>query len=151
MVLYQPQLPNISQGQSANGSATIVFFNQPTPGAPNPAINVNPNGGGFMINEVLANNASLAQGGRTPDWLELSNGTTSTVNLADLSLTDDSLQPRKFVFTAGTQLAPGGFLQVLCDDGQPQTNNNTGFALKSPAARFTCLIRLQRRRTIEFR
>ncbi|HEY2951408.1 MAG TPA: lamin tail domain-containing protein, partial [Verrucomicrobiae bacterium] len=132
-ITYQPQRLNVSQGRSPNGSANIVFFDTPTPGAPNPLVTgPAPNGGVLVINEVLAANASIAEvNGRTPDWIELYNGTTNTANLADLSLTDDTLQPRRFVFGAGTTLAPGGYLRVLCDDGRPATTNNTGFALKS--------------------
>src|SRR6185503_19220850 len=70
-VFYQSQLPNISQGRSPNGSSNIVFLSTPTPGAPNPLISVNPGGGALVINEVLANNASLAEPPdfRTPDWI----------------------------------------------------------------------------------
>ena len=70
-----------------------------------------------MINEVLANNASGLEDGRTPDWVELYNGTTNTLNLADYSLTDDTLQPRRFVFAAGVTMSPGAYLRVLCDPG----------------------------------
>jgi hypothetical protein len=92
----------------------------------------------LVINEVLANNSSLGEAqfgaGATPDWIELYNGTTNTVNLADLSLSDDTLQPRRFVFAAGTTLAPAAWLRVVCVPGN--TNNagplvNTNFALKS--------------------
>jgi hypothetical protein len=135
VVAYGSQRPDISQGRSPNGSATIVFFDQPTPGAPNPLAVTTPTGGALVINEVLASNASLAElDGRVPDWIELYNGTSETVNLGDLSLTDDTQQPRRFVFPAGVQLASGGYLRVLCDDGLPASTNNTGFGLKSTGA-----------------
>lgn len=35
-IVYGPQSSDVSQGRSPNGSSTIAFFNQPTPGAPNP-------------------------------------------------------------------------------------------------------------------
>lgn len=35
-VVYGPQSTDVSQGRTPNGSATFGFFNQPTPGAPNP-------------------------------------------------------------------------------------------------------------------
>lgn len=35
-IIYGPQSSDVSQGRTPNGAAQIVFFNQPTPGAPNP-------------------------------------------------------------------------------------------------------------------
>jgi hypothetical protein len=35
-VVYGPQSTDISQGRSPNGTGTIAFFSQPTPGGPNP-------------------------------------------------------------------------------------------------------------------
>ena len=95
-------------------------------------ISVNPGGGALVINEVLANNASITETDlRTPDWIELYNGTASSVSLDDLSITDNTLLPRRFVLPSGVNLAPGAYLRILFDDGRPATNNNTGFALKS--------------------
>ncbi|MFM1770623.1 MAG: Inner spore coat protein, partial [Verrucomicrobiota bacterium] len=133
-VYYQPQYLNRSQGRSPNGSSTIVYFNVPTPGAPNPiSIGPEPNGNAVVINEVLANNRSLAEAGRTPDWVEIYNGTAAPVTLDDMSLTDNTLQPRRFVFGTGTVLGPGQFLRVLCDTGATNAGPlvNTNFALKS--------------------
>jgi len=131
-VVYQPQQPNISQGRNPNGGMDIVFFDTPTPGAPNPLVTgPAPFGGALVINEVLANNAALAENGRTPDWVELYNGTTNTIDLSDFSLTDSTLLPRKFAFSNNTQIAAGGYLRILCDDGRPATNNNTGFGLRA--------------------
>ncbi|MEY2410199.1 MAG: hypothetical protein QOF48_2869, partial [Verrucomicrobiota bacterium] len=134
-VLYQPQLPNISQGRSPNGSSNIVFLSTPTPGAPNPLVALVTAAGGLVINEILANNASLAEtigtNVATPDWIEIYNGTTNNATLADLSLTDDTLQARRYVFGPGVILPPGAYLRLLCDGGSAATTNNTGFALKS--------------------
>lgn len=137
-IWYQAQQPNISQGRSPNGAGAIVFFNTPTPGAPNPLVGgPAPFGGALVINEVLALNASLVENGRTPDWAELYNGTTNDINLSNLSLTDNTLQPRRFVFPSGTTIASGGYLRVLCDTGatnQPLSGStilNTNFALGS--------------------
>jgi hypothetical protein len=133
LVLYGPQWPNISQGRSPNGSSTIALFSTPTPGAPNPLVTgPAPSGGALVLNEVLALNATGTESdGRTPDWVELYNGTTNTFDLSDMSLSDDATRPRRWVFPAGTTLAPGGHLRVLCDGGRPASTNNTGFGLKS--------------------
>jgi len=136
-VVYQPQQPNISQGRNPNGGGALVFFATPTPGAPNPIVSGPPPfGGALVINEVLASNTGVPEapsGGapRTPDWVELYNGTTNVIDLADFSLTDDTLASRKFVFSNNTQIAAGGYLRVRCDDGLPATNSNTGFGLRA--------------------
>ncbi|HET6408472.1 MAG TPA: lamin tail domain-containing protein [Chthoniobacteraceae bacterium] len=36
IIVYGPQSSDVSEGRTPNGGASIVFFNQPTPGAPNP-------------------------------------------------------------------------------------------------------------------
>jgi hypothetical protein len=135
-VWYQPQQPNVSQGRSPNGAATLVFFGTPTPGAPNPIVSgPAPFGGALVFNEVLAINSSLAEvlGTNiiTPDWVELYNGTTNPIDLGNLSLTDNSTQPRRFVFAPGTQITPGGYLRLLCAGNLPAATNNTGFGLSA--------------------
>ncbi|HEY2251869.1 MAG TPA: hypothetical protein VGH74_12440, partial [Planctomycetaceae bacterium] len=37
-IVYGPQTSDISEGRTPNGTSTIAFFNQPTPGGPNPGI-----------------------------------------------------------------------------------------------------------------
>ncbi len=37
-VVYGPQTSDISEGRTPNGADTIAFFNQPTPGGPNPGV-----------------------------------------------------------------------------------------------------------------
>ncbi len=134
LIYYQAQRLNFSQGRSPNGGSAIVFLDTPTPGSPNPLITVTPQGGALVVNEVLANNASIAEAGRTPDWVELYNGTANSVDLSGMSLTDDTLQPRRFVFAPGTTLASAARLRVICDTGGtpgPGPLVNTNFALKS--------------------
>lgn len=140
IVMYGPQRENVSQGRTPNGSSTIAFLSQPTPGAPNPAASgAAPYGGALVINEVMAANTAEAvtfvAGGVTntvtPDWVELYNGTTNMLALDDLSLTDDTTQPRRYVFPAGTTLPPGGFLRLYCDGALPLTNNSAGFGLNA--------------------
>ena len=130
IVMYQPQWKNISQGRSPNGSSTIVYFTQPTPGSPNPLISTTPGSGSLVINEVLAiNNALYESDGSTPDWIELYNGTANTIDLGDYSLSDDAQTPRRFVFAQGTVILPGQYLRIFCDNNKPASTNNTGFAL----------------------
>ena len=37
-VVYGPQSSDVSEGRTPNGTSTIAFFNQPTPGGPNPGV-----------------------------------------------------------------------------------------------------------------
>ena len=95
---------------------------------------------GLVLNEVLARNASFTNAGGTnlADWVELYNPSTSSFDLAGLSLTDTLDQPRRWVFPAGATLAGGSYLVVRFDDQAPPTALaggvlNTGFALNGEA------------------
>ena len=85
-----------------------------------------------VLNEVFASNQSYTNAaGRTPDWVELFNTATNTVDLSDMSLTDDPKTPRAWVFPAGSTIAPGAHLVVEFDNGLPASTNNTGFGLSA--------------------
>lgn len=133
-VLYGPQSSSVSQGRSPSGSSNIVSFTTPTPLAANQAP-AQP-GGQLVINEIVTKNRTGLTGpdGSAVDWLELYNPTAAAIDLADLSLSDQSSAPRKWVFPSGTTVASAGYLIVVCDPNlAPSTNNagilNTGFAL----------------------
>ncbi len=129
-VLYAPQYADVSQGLSPNGSSNYVYFAQPSPGAPN-AVATSTNQG-VILNEILAINTGVKEAdGSSPDWIELYNLGTNAVDLLDLSLTDDSTVPRRFVFTNSTIIAGQGYLRMLCDGGRPASATNTGFGLKT--------------------
>lgn len=85
-----------------------------------------------VLNEVLAHNATLADGdGVIADWIELFNPAADPVDLTDLSLTDDPARPRRWVFPAGTTMAAGQRLVIRSDGSSPASATNTGFGLKS--------------------
>jgi hypothetical protein len=87
------------------------------------------------LNEILASNHSFTNAsGATPDWIELYNTSTNSVNLAGLSLSDDPNAPRKFVFAPGTTIPASGFLVMYCDNNSPSSSNNTGFNLSASGA-----------------
>ena len=44
IISYGPQHTDISEGRKPDGSEIFAFFNQPTPGAPNPGVSNSPNG-----------------------------------------------------------------------------------------------------------
>ena len=95
----------------------------------------------IVINEVLANNASFT----TPDgsfsgWIELYNTSASAVNVADMSLTDDTADARKWVFPAGSSVPANGYLVVFCNpllaaSTTNVANMNAGFGLNTAGDR----------------
>ncbi|MEO6035064.1 MAG: lamin tail domain-containing protein, partial [Verrucomicrobiota bacterium] len=89
-------------------------------------------GGGLVINEVLANNQTVAEtDGTTPDWVELFNESDGTLDLSGLSLTDDVTNPRRYVFTSNTLLGAKSHFRIRFDPNQPASATNAGFGLKA--------------------
>ncbi len=83
-----------------------------------------------VLNEVFAANHSITNAnGATSDWVELFNPTTNTLNLGDLSLSNDPNNPRKYVLAGGTTLAPNRHLMIYFDNDLPASTNSTGFSL----------------------
>jgi hypothetical protein len=84
----------------------------------------------IVLNEVLASNHSSTNAdGGTSDWVELLNVGTNELNLADLSLTDDPNNTRKYVFGVNSTIPAGGYLLIYCNNDLPPSANNTGFSL----------------------
>jgi hypothetical protein len=91
-----------------------------------------PGAGGIVINEVLPINATLQNpDGSFVGWIELFNPTGSAVDISDMSLSDDTTVPRKFVFPAGSSIPAGGYLVVYCNPSTLVSPTNTGFALSA--------------------
>ncbi len=64
----------------------------------------------IRINEVVASNSiHLDEDGDSPDWLELHNYGTSTVNLSNWTLSDDEDNPQKWAFP-NINLTPDSYL-----------------------------------------
>jgi len=104
---FGPQQEDISYGRSVDGGDIWQFFENPSPGAANsPAGDSND----LVINEFMADNKTTiedpAESGEFPDWIELFNGTSDTVILSGMFLTDDLNDPMKWQirtpFTGGT-------------------------------------------------
>src|SRR5438445_9402396 len=84
----------------------------------------------IVLNEVLANNQTFTNlNGHTADFVEIYNPSTNTLDLSDLSLSDDPNAPRKGVFPANTALAASGYLLVDFDAASPLAGTNTGCGL----------------------
>jgi hypothetical protein len=85
-----------------------------------------------VLNEVLADSAALTNAaGVVTDWIELYNPNTNAVDLADMSLSDDSTTPRKWVFPPSSNVPAQGFLVIEFDGNAPVSATNTGFGLNS--------------------
>jgi len=113
--------------QQFQGSADIVF------GMRIIGIeHIDPGAAGLRINEVLANNGSIAQpDGSTPDWVEFYNPSDSAVDLAGMSVSDSTLTPDRFVFPAGSVVPARGYRAIRFDADRPPSSTNTGFGLNA--------------------
>ncbi len=95
-------------------------------------------GADVVLNEIMADNQSaVVNGGKTPDWVELYNTTSSTKDLSGMSLSDDPLVPRKFVFPSSTTIDGQSRLIVWCDDASSAPGLHTGFGLSATGQKVT--------------
>jgi hypothetical protein len=92
-------------------------------------------GRSVVLNEVLASNAGLTNvSGGTPDWVELFNPGSTTIDLGGMSLTDDPALPKRWLIPAGVSLPSQSYLRIRFDADQPATlvavpDLNAGFGL----------------------
>lgn len=87
-----------------------------------------------IINELMASNASSIADpqGEFDDWIELHNITDEEVDLTGRHLSDESDNPRKWAFPAGTTIPPNGFLIVWADeDGGATPGLHASFKLSA--------------------
>src|SRR4030095_16227543 len=86
----------------------------------------------IRINEVLAQNSAAANhSGTFPDMIELFNPGTLPVDLSGMSISDDPLNPRNFVFPpASPTLASGTYLVIYANNADATGGIHTGFSLK---------------------
>jgi len=80
---------------------------------------------GLIINEVVSSSrySYLTEDGQAADWIELYNGSDSSMSLAGMTLSDDEKDPLKCELPAVTVPAHG-YLLVLCDG---KTDAEDGF------------------------
>ena len=78
----------------------------------------------LILNEIVASNqASLYdEDGNTPDWIEIYNTSSSTVDLQGYGLSDDIEDPYKWMFETG-QIAGGGHTIIFASDKHRQSLN----------------------------
>ncbi|MBT8079594.1 MAG: CotH kinase family protein [Gammaproteobacteria bacterium] len=90
--------------------------------------------GCVRINEAVSTNSlHNDQFGESPDWFELYNNGSETVELADYSLTDDPDIPDKWVFPAGSTLGANQYLLIWASDRDTVVNgeHHTNFKISS--------------------
>ena len=82
------------------------------------------------INELVASNQNgLEDGGTYPDWLELYNAGSESVDISGWYLTDDLGDKKKWKLPAKTTLKKGEYLVILCDSDPEQGDLHTNFDL----------------------
>jgi len=76
--------------------------------------------GDVVVNEFLASNSAGAQNEQDEyaDWIELFNNTTSDIDLAGFTLSDDINKPTKFTFPAKSIIPAKGYLAVWADENK---------------------------------
>lgn len=89
----------------------------------------------LKINEICTSNKNSLkdESGASPDWLELYNAGTETIDLGGIGLSDGKKNRYKFTFPSGTALASGGYLVVLCDNTDTVTATEYHAAFKLSA------------------
>lgn len=101
----------------------------PTPGAANTAASAAAqaetmaaaNAAKVFISEVSAGvSRTVDTEGKQPEWIELINRSSSTVDLSGWGLSDDAGHPRKWQFAQGASIKPGEYLIVRLGDADIQ-------------------------------
>jgi len=108
--------------QVSTGSSDVVMALEMTGTTPS-------TGGEVVINEIAANPASGT------DWIELKNTTDSAVDISGWGLSDDLLNPTRYVLPPATSIAAGGYLLIACDRDLTVAEFTTGFGLDSGGQR----------------
>lgn len=115
--LYSPGYPNTQEGHDSY----LASFDRRAQSS-------------LKINEVQSSNASTLadENGAYPDWIELINLGTETIDLSGYALTDDDNEPMQWRFASGS-IAPGEMLVVYCDNQNSQDGQtfHTNFAISA--------------------
>ncbi len=85
----------------------------------------------LRINEVLADNRTLAVEGTTPDIIELYYDGAAPLDIGGYRLTDNKDLPDKFVFAAGTVMNPGDYRIIYADANSGVAGIHTGFSINA--------------------
>lgn len=130
-VSYPALDPDFSFGRFPDGDGLWhVLDDVVTPGEPNYYDELPE---GLVINEVMANNDEAVPGpnGDYPDWIELYNGGTETVDLSGMYLTDDLSDVDEWEFPSGTVIEAGEFLVIWADNTDESGSLHASFSLNA--------------------
>lgn len=142
---YTAQETDRSMARVPDGTGEFVMTAAPTPGYPNTdagAAQFAQTGifpaGDIVISELMSSNETLLQmdDGSYPDWIELYNNGSDTVDLTGWALSNNPKNPAKWLFPAGTTIAPGEYLTVLAtgsgkSNGEQKKNPETNFVISA--------------------
>ncbi len=110
-----------------------------------------PLAGDVVINEVMADNRNaVANGSSYPDWVELKNNTNVAIDLGGSGLSDDILQPFRYVFPNGTTIPAQGYLGIWCDSNLTAPGLHTGFGLSTHGQRIVLTTGITLRDFVDF-
>ncbi len=88
---------------------------------------------GLVINEFMASNQTTLvdpdEPDEFPDWIEIYNGTSGTIDLEGMYLTDKLQDLTKWQIGAGVSIEPGQYLIFYADDDGTQGVYHTNFQL----------------------
>ncbi|MFK7926071.1 MAG: lamin tail domain-containing protein [Bacteroidia bacterium] len=91
----------------------------------------------LYLNEVMASNSLVIadNAGEFDDWIEIYNAGSTVIDLANYSLSDDTLNPLKSIlptaFPILTSVPPGGYLLLWADNEPLQGANHLNFKLSA--------------------
>jgi len=88
----------------------------------------------LYVNELMADNDTTIQdpdGTGYPDWIEIFNASSSTINLGGMYLTDDAGDPTQWQIPAGVTVGPGAHLLFWADNDEEQGDTHTNFKLSA--------------------
>ncbi|MEZ6120402.1 MAG: lamin tail domain-containing protein [Pirellulaceae bacterium] len=84
----------------------------------------------IRINEILASNDSAFSASETyPDAIEIQNLSNVDFDLAGMSISDDAVNPRRYVFPPNTIVPAAGYLVLIADDRTDLPGVHLGFSL----------------------
>ena len=90
--------------------------------------------GTLFINEFMAENDTTIQdpdGTGYPDWIEIFNAGSSTIDLGGLYMTDDLSDPTQWQIPLGVSIEAYGHLLFWADNDEPQGDTHTNFKLSA--------------------
>jgi len=133
------ELIDPTQGTDKPGNWAASVSAGGTPGAANSRLASLPPIPALFINEALPVNVATNQDnfGESDPWIELFNGSTQTIDLGGMHLSDSIADPTRWPFPSGTSICAGCWLLVWvdADPGQgpppPERPLHTSFALSS--------------------